>query len=220
MYKNVLEIQKRVTFNQVRAIFGVDTSSSIGKIAFPAIQAAPSFPSTFAECFNGKKLRCLIICAIDQDPYFRMTRDVAPRMNQHKPSLLHCKFLPGLHGVNTKMSASDLTSAIYLNDTPNEIQKKISKSKSGGAQTRYLQKKTGADLEQDVPLMYLRFFLDDDEELKRVEKAYSTGKMETGEVKEMLIKTLTPILLNLQKKKNAVTEELIKKLTTVRQLMD
>ncbi len=38
-------------------------------------QAAPSFPDSFPHMFGERKdLRCLIPCAIDQDPYFRMTR--------------------------------------------------------------------------------------------------------------------------------------------------
>lgn len=39
---------------------------------------------------------CLIPCAIDQDAYFRMTRDVAPRLGYRKPALIHSKFFPGL----------------------------------------------------------------------------------------------------------------------------
>jgi tryptophanyl-tRNA synthetase len=47
---------------------------------------------------GGKKedMACLIPCAIDQDAYFRMTRDVAPRLGYKKPSLIHSKFFPGL----------------------------------------------------------------------------------------------------------------------------
>ena len=41
-------------------------------------------------------IRCLIPCAIDQDPYFRMTRDVAPRLKMHKPSLIMSRFFPAL----------------------------------------------------------------------------------------------------------------------------
>jgi tryptophanyl-tRNA synthetase len=66
-YKNILRIQKCVNFNQVKSIFGFNDSSYIGKISFPAIQAAPSFSSTFPLIFNGKKdVPCLIPCAIDQ----------------------------------------------------------------------------------------------------------------------------------------------------------
>ena len=55
------------TFNQARGIFGFVGDSSIGQIGFPPIQAAPAFPDSFPHMFGpGKKLRCLIPCAIDQ----------------------------------------------------------------------------------------------------------------------------------------------------------
>ena len=39
----------------------------LGKMAFPAVQAAPSFSSTFPQIFGDKKdIPCLIPCAIDQ----------------------------------------------------------------------------------------------------------------------------------------------------------
>ncbi|NXL61147.1 SYWC protein, partial [Chordeiles acutipennis] len=98
----------------------------LGKISFPAIQAAPSFSSSFPQIFNGKEnIQCLIPCAIDQDPYFRMTRDVAPRIGQPKPALLHSVFFPALQGAQTKMSASDPNSSIFLTDTPKQIKTKV-----------------------------------------------------------------------------------------------
>jgi hypothetical protein len=70
---------------------------NIGKHAFPAVQAAPSFPAAFPHIFgNQTQVPCLIPCAIDQDPYFRMTRDVAPRLGYLKPALIHSKFVPAL----------------------------------------------------------------------------------------------------------------------------
>jgi hypothetical protein len=53
--------------NQVKHIFGLTDEASIGKIAFPAVQAAPSFASVFPHMFGDKKtIPCLIPCAIDQ----------------------------------------------------------------------------------------------------------------------------------------------------------
>merc|ERR1712183_110475 len=138
MYPNILKIEKAVTYNQVKGIFGFDDSVNIGKHAFPAVQAAPSFPNSFPHVFgSATNVPCLIPCAIDQDPYFRMTRDVAPRLNPpglpkgakglRKPALLHSVFFPALQGAATKMSASDSTSSIFLTDTKNEIKKKINK---------------------------------------------------------------------------------------------
>ena len=83
------------------------------------------------QIFGGRAdIPCLIPCAIDQDPYFRMTRDVAPRLGFLKPALIHSTFIPALHGAQSKMSGSDVTSSIYLTDTPKQIKTKINKSVS------------------------------------------------------------------------------------------
>jgi len=47
LYPNVVKIQRLVTNSQVTAIFGVKPSDCIGRTAFPAVQAAPSFVSSF-----------------------------------------------------------------------------------------------------------------------------------------------------------------------------
>ena len=99
--------------------------SDIAKVFFPAVQAAPSFPCAFPHMF-GKRvdIQCLIPQAIDQDPYFRVTRDVAPRLGWKKPALIHSKFFPALQGHQTKMSRD---AAIFVTDTPKQIQDKINK---------------------------------------------------------------------------------------------
>lgn len=65
-YANIVRIQKSVTFNQVKGIFGFGDSDNIGKIAFPAIQAAPCLSSSFPFIFGNNKVPCLVPCAIDQ----------------------------------------------------------------------------------------------------------------------------------------------------------
>lgn len=66
-YRTVVRIQRCVTFNQARAIFGFTDADSIGKIAFPAVQAATSFSSAFPLIFNKRHdIPSLIPCAIDQ----------------------------------------------------------------------------------------------------------------------------------------------------------
>ena len=116
MYPNIVRIWKAVTTNTVNGIFGFDGSSNIGKVAFPAIQAAPSFASSFPVVLGANREShhcCLIPCAIDQDPYFRMTRDISHKMvaKGHalggKPALIHSKFFPPLQGATGKMSSSD-----------------------------------------------------------------------------------------------------------------
>lgn len=54
-----------------------------------------------------------------------MTRDVAPRLNFPKCALLHSIFFPALQGAQSKMSASDSNSSIFLTDTAAEIETKV-----------------------------------------------------------------------------------------------
>lgn len=68
----------------------------------------------------------LILNLITQDPYFRMTRDVAPRLGYLKPALIHSTFFPALQGAKTKMSASDPNSSINLSDSAKVIKNKVS----------------------------------------------------------------------------------------------
>uniref|UniRef100_A0A914VKL1 Tryptophanyl-tRNA synthetase n=1 Tax=Plectus sambesii TaxID=2011161 RepID=A0A914VKL1_9BILA len=59
------------------------------------------------------------------DPYFRLSRDVAPRLKYPKPAMIYSTFLPALQGAQTKMAASDANSCIYMDDTPNQVKNKV-----------------------------------------------------------------------------------------------
>jgi tryptophanyl-tRNA synthetase len=82
-YENVVKMQKKMTGNQCMKALGVSTLDCIGKFSWSAVQAAPSFSSSFPHIFGPDSNNvCLIPCAIDQDVYFRITRDIAPRSVQ------------------------------------------------------------------------------------------------------------------------------------------
>jgi tryptophanyl-tRNA synthetase len=227
MYPNIVRIWKAVTINQVNGIFGFDGTSNIGKAAFPAIQAAPSFGSSFPVVLGGRDtvnaatLACLIPCAIDQDPYFRLTRDVAHKLvpRRHplrgKPALIHSKFFPPLQGAKGKMSSSDPNSAIFLTDTDQEIERKIKvHAFSGGRETKVLQMELGANLDVDVSYQWLRFFLEDDDELARIGHEYGTGSGEfwsTGSVKAKLVQVLKELVKEHQDRRDKVTDEVVRK---------
>ncbi|KAL6961928.1 tryptophan--tRNA ligase [Sarracenia purpurea var. burkii] len=219
-YENMVRIDKCVTYNKVVGIFGFTGEDNIGKISFPAVQAAPSFTSSFPHLFSGKEnLRCLIPCAIDQDPYFRMTRDVAPRIGYHKPALIESSFFPALQGETGKMSASDPNSAIYLTDSGKDIKNKINKyAFSGGQDSIENHRRLGANLEIDIPIKYLGFFLEDDAELEHIRREYGAGRMLTGEVKKRLIEVLTNLVERHRRARAAVTEEMVDAFMAVRPL--
>jgi tryptophanyl-tRNA synthetase len=218
-YRNMIQISKCVTFNQVKGIFGFGDSDVIGKISFPAVQAAPSFSSSFPFIFGKANLPCLIPCAIDQDPYFRMTRDVAPRLGYHKPALLHSSFFPALQGAQTKMSASDSNTSIFLTDTPKQIKNKVNKHAFSGGQTTVEEhREKGGNCAVDISYQYLRFFLEDDEELKQIEKNYTNGELLTGELKKKLIAVLQPIITGHQERRAKVTDDVVRAFMNPRKL--
>lgn len=211
LYPNVLRIQRMTTYNQAKAIFGFADSDNIGKHGFPAVQAAPALSTSFPVVLKGiPDMACLIPCAIDQDPYFRLTRDVAPRMGSPKPALIHSKFFPALQGDNTKMSSSIAESAIFLNDTAKKVKTKVNKyAFSGGRTTIEEHRRLGADVDIDIPYRYLSFFLEDDVALKTIYEEYKSGRMLSGEIKKELIDVLQPIVKNHQEKRAAVTDEVL-----------
>lgn len=218
-YQNVIRIQKCVTFNQVKGIFGFGDSDVIGKIGFPATQAAPALSTTFPFIFGNDKLPVLIPCAIDQDPYFRMTRDVSPRLGFPKPALIHSSFFPALQGAKTKMSASDVNSAVFLTDTSKQIKNKINKHAfSGGKPTLEEHRKFGGNTDIDVSFQLLRFFLHDDKELERIRVAYTKGELLSGEIKKIAVETLQPIVADHQAKRKEITDEILEQFMTPRKL--
>ena len=158
---------------------------------------------------------CLIPQAIDQDPYFRLTRQVAEKKRWPKPAAIHSKFLPALQGSQSKMSASDQSTAIYVSDSEKDIRKKLKKNAaSGGGNTLEEQRARGADLSKDVAYQYLRVFMEDDEELDQIGRDYESGKMTTGEIKDICTQVLQDIVQEHQSRRAQVDD------LTVERFMD
>ncbi|KAG8419914.1 tryptophan--tRNA ligase [Metarhizium acridum] len=223
-YKNIVRFAKRVTYNTAKAIFGFDGSSNIGKIHFASIQGATSFASSFPHIFGDDEKKtssipCLIPCAIDQDPYFRLTRDCAQGLKFAKPALIHMRFLDALQGPGSKMSASDDNSAIFLSDTAKQIKNKINKyAFSGGRETLEEHREKGGNADVDVAYQYLTFFLEDDDELKRIKDEYTSGKLLTGELKAICIEHLQKYVGTFQERRSKVSDAVVDEFMSVRPL--
>ncbi|KAF7458565.1 tryptophanyl-tRNA synthetase (TrpRS2) [Cryptosporidium felis] len=215
LYPDILRIEKKISCSQIKSIFGFKDTCNVGKFAFPAVQAAPAFSSAFPSIFGGRTdIHCLVPHAIDQDPYFRMVRDVAPRLGYLKPSSIHSIFLPSLQGSQTKMSASIQNSSIFVNDSEETIRNKVMKyAFSGGQATEEEHRKLGANLDVDVSWQYLRFLMEDDERLTEIGEKYSSGKMLSGEIKTILVEELVKLTRRHQKNREAVTESMIAQFT-------
>ncbi|MEM2840804.1 MAG: tryptophan--tRNA ligase [Candidatus Bathyarchaeia archaeon] len=183
LYKVAVEVAKHVTYSTAKAVFGFKESSNIGIIFFPAMQAAPCF---LESALSGRNVPCLIPAAIDQDPYWRITRDVAPKLNYYKPAQIHCKFLPGL-GKGGKMSSSMPETCIFTTDDLEVAAGKIMNAYTGGKATVEEQRRLGAN--PDIcPIYYYEMFLfePDDVKLAEIGKRCRSGDLLCGEHKASL----------------------------------
>jgi len=148
-----------------------------------------------------------------------MTRDVAPRLGYLKPALLHSTFFPALQGAQTKMSASDANSSIFLTDTPKMIKNKINKHAfSGGKDTIEEHREKGGNCDVDISFQYLKFFMEDDDKLEKIRKDYSSGDLLSGFLKKELIDILGPLVEKHQKDRKTVTDEVVKQFMTPRKM--
>ena len=156
------------------------------------MQAVPAF---LPSVLKGKNIPCLIPLGIDQDPHFRVSRDVMPKLGYYKPAIMHTIFLPPLTGVEGKMSSSK-ESSIFTTDSPKEVERKIKKyAFSGGQPTISEHRKKGGNPDIDVSFQYLKMFFEpDDEKIEEIEQDYRSGKMLTSELKEYLIEKINTFL--------------------------
>ena len=206
LYPIALEVAKRITFSTARAVFGFSNSTNIGMIGFPPIQAAPCFLPSVIE---GKSVPVLIPAAIDQDPYWRMTRDIAEKMNYYKPAQIHSKFVPGL-GMLGKMSSSKPETAIFTTDDPEVVDKKVSGAYTGGQATVALQRQFGANALGCPVFWYLRYFFDTEKQSDERMLRCKSGNLLCGECKSDLSKGAKPFVVEFKKRreqaKNIVDE--------------
>ena len=201
LYPLAIQVAKKITFSTVKATFGFNDSRNIGEIFYTSMQAAPVMvPGSLKK---NKKIPCLIPLAVDQDPHFRVARDVYPKLGYPKPAIIHSVFMPSLTGANGKMSSSDSSKAILTTDSPAEVKKKINKyAFSGGQATIEEHRKKGGNPDVDVSFQYLKMFFEpDDEKLKKIYDDYKSGKMLTSELKKILIDKINVFLKEHQKKR-------------------
>src|SRR3989338_8461694 len=209
LYPEAIKFAKKITFSTIKASFGLTDSANIGQIFYTSMQAVPAIiPSVLKK----KNIPCLIPLAIDQDPHFRVARDVYPKLGYLKPAVVHSMFLPPLEGVNGKMSSSNSNSAILTTDSPKEVENKIKRyAFSGGRDTLEEHRKLGGNRDVDVSFQYLKFlFEEDDKKLKKIYDDYKSGKMTTGELKTITIEKINTFLKEHQKKRELARKEVDK----------
>jgi tryptophanyl-tRNA synthetase len=197
LYPLANEIAKRITFSTARSVFGFTHSTNIGMIGFPPIQSAPCFLPSLIE---GKPTPVLIPAAIDQDPYWRMTRDVADRMGYYKPAQIHSKFLPALD-TSGKMSSSKPQNALFTTDDPETIDRKVSAAFTGGQPTVALQRELGGNALECPVYWYLRYFFDSEVQSEERLIKCEGGNLLCGECKSDLATESKSFMMKFKKRR-------------------
>jgi tryptophanyl-tRNA synthetase len=207
LYDIALEVAKHITYSTAKATFGFQESTNLGWIFWPAIQAVPCF---IHKKLTGENVPALIPAAIDQDPFWRITRDIAPKLGYFKPAQIHSRFLPGL-GVGGKMSASEPETAIFTVDPPEVVKRKVWNAFTGGKGTIAEQRKTGANPSVCSIYQYFLFlFEEDDKKLLEREQQCRTGKMLCGDCKKELIEKINKFLSEHQRRREQAKNNLEK----------
>ena len=187
LYPIAAQVAKKINFSNTKATFGFTNETNIGMIFYTSLQSAP--------CFIENR-PVLIPLGVDQDPHFRLTRDIAQKIGKAKPALIHNIMIPALEGPGGKMSASDENGTVYTTDAPNVVKKKINKyAFSGGQPDLEQHRKMGGNPDIDVSFQYLRIFFEpDDARLKTIYDDYRSGKLLSGELKAILIEKMNAFL--------------------------
>ena len=214
-YENfVSEMKMGVSLKEIQKIFGLGDEATIAMYDWPLYQAAAGFSQSYPHIFDGRPSYCLVPHAIDQDPYFRLGRDVASRMGILKTCSIMCTFIDPLTGKGGKMSSSVGTDAtLFLNDKAEITRQKIMKhsfSGGGGDGTLEQHKKFGGNPDVDIAYQYLRYFESSDQELKRIHDAFKSGEMSCGEIKKIMAEKIIAKIEEVQTNRAKVTDEILK----------
>ncbi len=190
-------LARHATFNEFKAVYG---EISPGKMISALLQSSDMLHPQLPEFENPCPV--IVPVGIDQDPHLRLARDISQRIKTNnfiQLSSTYNLFLPGLSG--GKMSASNPSSYIAPTDSPEEIKTKINKyAFSGGQPTLEEHKKLGGNPDIDVSYQYLKLLEKDDNKLKKIHDDYKSGKLLTGELKQITINTINNFLKEHQKK--------------------
>ena len=198
LYRHAARIAKKITFSMIRATFGLNESSNLGQIFYTSMQAVPAILKSLIE---ERNIPCLIPHAVDQDPHFRIARDVLPKLGYYKPASIQCIFLPGLKQ-QSKMSTTNGTDAIFSTDSAEEVRKKVGNAFTGGRGSAKEQKELGGT--PDVCSVFKYFFMMlilDNEELSSVRNECLNGERLCGDCKSILIEKIVKFLRNHQEKR-------------------
>ena len=165
LYKFAIKISRYVDMPELVHLFGKESLGNPGQVFYRGcVQLAQILTPQLPE--NGGPKHTLVPVGIDQHPYILLARDVAKKMGMIPPSELVLKFFPSLSDPEKKMSKSIPGGALFLDDSPETIKRKISKAYTGSVSSLEEHKKFGGVPEACSAFALQQAFNPNDEEVK------------------------------------------------------
>lgn len=193
-YQNLVSLgrlQRNPTIKTEIAQRGFEKSIPVGFLTYPIAQAAD------ITAFNAT----LVPVGEDQLPIIEQDREIVRSFNQIYGDILvepeailatesKAKRLPGLFGVNDKMSKS-LNNGIYLSDDAETVHSKVMQMYTDPS---HVNKNDPGNVEGNVVFYYLDVFATDKEKVADLKNHYAKGGLGDVEVKNYLVDVLNEIL--------------------------
>jgi len=204
------DTMKRTTMNTIKAIFGLTESDSVAKFTWPFYQSVAAFSKAFPHIFKEEEALNIVVLGIDQDPYFRLARQLATKFNLLKPVTIESVFLPKLEGGGKASSTGKVDATIFLTDDEETIRTKIKKysySGSRGDGSLADHRRLGGGVENDMAYQYLRYFEENDEKVETVRTKFASGEMTCGEVKDILADVIVKLVKKHQENRAKMTDD-------------
>ncbi|KID82762.1 tryptophanyl-tRNA synthetase [Metarhizium guizhouense ARSEF 977] len=210
-YQNIISIARHITVRSIKEALGFTDDHNVGMFYCCSTQSAGCFASSFpgilvADKASLRSIPCLIPCSYDIDGYFAEVRKHASKIGELAPSFLYSSLLPSLQGADQKMSASVKTSAIYLTDEDDVVREKIIAAFPIGQKS------------MDVALEWLRFFLEDDEELATIQTKHRAHQLLSIELREILTDVIIKTVRKFKTNRQGISNDVLRAFMTPRLL--
>lgn len=183
-YKNLaFESGDAMTFNEFESTYGVEDGDTLGKASGVMLQMADILHGQLPE--NEGQMPSITGVSLDQDPHMRTVRDVARKLpyDFEAPSSIYIAQQAGLQE-GKKMSSSEPETAIFLDDSYDEMIRKLEGAKTGGRSSAAEQREKGGVPEDCKVYEAALYHLEDDEAVEEMFEDCVSGDVLCGGCKD------------------------------------
>lgn len=186
-----------ITFNEFDSTYGIDEGDSLGKASAVMLQMADILHPQLEE--NEGKMPSITGVSLDQDPHLRMVRDVSRRLpyDFEAPSSIYISQQAGLQE-GKKMSSSEPKTAIFLDDSEEEMAQKIKDAKTGGRKSAEVQREKGGRPHECKVYEAVRYHVEDDQFVEDMFDWCTSGEKLCGGCKEIAADEVTQALADVR----------------------